>query len=154
VIGRLDIEDGRLRTLDPNADSMSLEELELQQRFVDEICALAHAAPEFTTEQLAVMSALLVFRQTGNAEVCLLFFFKILVIIDLKVTEQQQKFLHAMYMLIEQEIDFDDFGRRLNGMEIQWPKFASFFVNLQSLAADWMPHFMALSVEQMEKLLK
>jgi hypothetical protein len=62
--------------------------------------------------------------------------------------------LRALYSLINREIDCDEFGREISGMEVQWPKIVNFLGNLQFLAAAWMPHFIDLSIEQMEKLLK
>lgn len=68
VIGRLDVEGGRLRTLDSTSiESLTLDELELQPQFLKEICALASSASEFTTEQLAIMSAVLVVRKEDQA---------------------------------------------------------------------------------------
>lgn len=63
ILGRLDVANNQLRPLDLEHPSIDLADLELQPEFVGQLCALAHTTSELTTEQLAVMAALLVERR-------------------------------------------------------------------------------------------
>jgi hypothetical protein len=62
ILSRLDVANSQLRPLNPEQPSIDLADLDLQPEFVGQLFALAHVTPELTTEQLAVMAALLVQR--------------------------------------------------------------------------------------------